>query len=381
MNVLETSGADTGVPVEFRAPEPVAIPVRYAGHLAFAPDSSGLVVHPGMGELPMLDLYRLTGAGRGGVRRLPLRQDDGSQVLGVVHLGDAVVVQERVMPGGHRLSRTVRYRADGWTREVLLESTDPSDAVLAATPDGFVVGTERAFHHGGVDGPIESRTPGSWLGGGEATVHGADPVTGRLAVTVKRPDFTRELLLVEPDLTVAARTRIDDEQRRVDQAYFCGPDLVLTTGMWQSLRAYRADGDTLSRVGLTYFDKQKRMWLLHSAPLGITVVPSRRRVAVEMDGEAPMWLDADTLESVPAPRAYGTRLPLWISPDERYVVFEQDLHELELFDAVRFEIAELLHRPLAELGRADDERISMLRRMDPSPRTGAVLDMIRAHIA
>jgi hypothetical protein len=264
---------------------------------------------------------------------------------------------------------------------VLFESTDSSDAVLAAIPGGFVVGTVRAFHYGGVDGPIESRTPGSWVGDGEATGHGADPVSGRLAVTVKRPDLTSELLLVEPDLTVAARTRIDDEQLRVDVAYFCGPDLVLTTGMWQSLRAYRVDGGTLPRAGLTYLDKQKRVWLLHSAPLGITAVPSLRRVAVEMDGEAPMWLDADTLEAVHAPPAYGTRLPLWISPDERYVVFERDHHTLELFDTVRLEIAELLHRPIAELGPADGERIPILRRIDPSPRTGAVLDLIRAHIA
>jgi len=151
--------------------------------------------------------------------------------------------------------------------------------------------------------------------------------------------------------------------------------------MWQSLRAYRADGGTLPRVGLTYFDKQKRMWLLHSAPLGITAVPSLRRVAVEMDGEAPLWLAADTLDPVPAPPAYGDRLPLWISPDERYVVFERDRDALELFDTVRLEIAELLHRPLAELGRAAGERISSLRRLDPSPRTGAVLDLIRTHIA
>jgi hypothetical protein len=53
---------------------------------------------------------------------------------------------------------------------------------------------------------------------------------------------------------------------------------------------------------------------------------------------------------------------------------------LELLDTVRLEIAELLRRPLAELGPADGERISMLRRIDPSPRTGAVLDLIRALI-
>jgi hypothetical protein len=118
VNLLEALGADTdaGVPTEYHVPEPVCFPVRYANHLAFAPDRSGLVIHPGMVEPPTLDLYGLTGAGPGGVRRLPLRQDDGSQVLGVVHLGGAVVVQERVMPGGHRLCRTVRYRADDWSR-------------------------------------------------------------------------------------------------------------------------------------------------------------------------------------------------------------------------------------------------------------------------
>jgi len=198
VNVLEALGADPGVPTEYRAPEPARFPVRYADQLAFSPDRSGLVLHLGMVEPPALELYRLTGAGPGSVRRLPLRRDDKSQVLGVVHVGDAVVVQERVMPGGHRLSRTVRYRADDWSREVLFESTDSHDAVLAAIPDGFVVGTVRAFHYGGVDGPIESRAPGSWLGDGEATVHGADPVSGRLAVTVKHPDSTRDCCWSSP---------------------------------------------------------------------------------------------------------------------------------------------------------------------------------------
>ncbi|MEV4317701.1 hypothetical protein [Actinocrispum sp. NPDC049592] len=304
------------------------IPVQYCTELSFSPGLTELAVIAGT-EPPAIGIHEVPSTQL--VRSLPLPGIDRVHTWsrGVVHLGAAVVHLEQLTWQSPRTWRIVRHRAPDWQREVLAEFDEEHSVGLRAVPGGFVVVRAAEFLFGGADGPLRDPAGVPEFANREVTLLDAHAGTGRIAVVSKPKPWApgRWLTVLRPDLTVLAEQELEFEDH---YGWFCGPDLLVTFGEWQSMTCLRiADGE-LRDVGGTHLLKQNRSYGVHSMPLGLTTLPLRNLIAVEQEYGLPtLWLDAVTGKDTEPP-PYRDRFPVWASPNGQYLVFVADHSRLEL---------------------------------------------------
>ncbi|WP_432972865.1 hypothetical protein [Dactylosporangium sp. CA-233914] len=349
------------------------LPVRHPDSLAFAPDLCEFAVLGRLGQRNRVEMFDLpTGEPRDSFLLRPDREGD-PLYRDVVHLGDAIVVTESYNGPRNHLS-IVRYRRPGWVREVIAEPTSWFYPGMAAVPGGFIVGGAGEFLIGSGDGPIR-QAPAD----GDVTVLAGDPISGRVAVTI-RPTFPEppSFAVLDPDLRVVARHTARSETDEVAIAWFCGPDRVLTCGMWKYLRAWEAVGGELVQQGGEYLPKYELQFPTHQFPLGLTYVPGHDLVALEFPAAPPRWYDPARLDRVEAPDPFGKQgFPLWISPGGEYALLEDHDGVLELAD---LRLANLVTRPMAGLGPADLEPLARREgQLDDDAKL--VLSLLRARLA
>jgi len=350
----------------------VLIPGRYVRELSFSPDLSEVAVIQGMAEPVVTEIHALPGGGLVDRRAVPTRTLE-SYDHQLVHLGDAVVYLERHTKSGHWRWRVVRCRRPEWTPEVLHEFVG-STTVLGQLPGGFVVGAPELFLFGTADGPL--RGPVSLHEDRSTTLLTTDPASGRMAVVVGEPGSSyaqSELVVLDADLRMLGSAPIGVEAKHVNLGWFCGPDRLLTQGSWYHLKSWEVGDGALELRHSRHLDKWEHRYASHLPPLGTTPLPVSKRVAVQRNVDPPLWLDACTMDERKAP-GFGSRCPIWVSPGGEYVVFDHR-DGIEICDLRRFEIADLLARPMARMRMAD---LATIPALEVSEDATEVLGLLKA---
>ncbi len=206
------------------------------------------------------------------------------------------------------------------------------------------------------DGPLRGPLHQPALADGEAMLLATDPESGRMAVTL---DFTRRLVVLDADLQVLGERIL--EQAEAYHGWFCGPDTLVTFGMFSAIRSWRIEDGELVVEGHTWLSKDDIRYDNYSWPLGLSPLPSRKSLAFARVDEPPSWYDARTLTPVPAPAVFGDRFPLWMSPRDRYALIPDRprvTKRLEVIDVPALEVARLVTTPInvvtiAELDMVD----------------------------
>ncbi|MFI6760897.1 hypothetical protein ACIBF5_17360 [Micromonospora sp. NPDC050417] len=291
---------------------------------------------------------------------------DGPWVTDLLHLGDAIVVRIEEFMGGTRLVRC----ADGVT-EVFGRGVELGRLLHAR--EGFVgVAHDHALMFGSAHGATLRRVGlGPDLGLSEREINpwtlASEPGGGRLALGGRTL-----VVLDERAGTVIARATPPGRRTLVGQVVFAGPDrLVAQLGRpwrdvrgaicWDSLGSWRLRGKSLTYEGAAPEATWGSMW-----PAGIV---SRQRVATVQHGPRPVdggtlrFRDGGTLRRTGAPvnslAALDRVTALTEGPDQRELVTTRRLRpELDRDDTVevhslRAGYADLITRPLGELGEAD----------------------------
>jgi hypothetical protein len=344
-------GAGGAVVAAAAAPAATTVPVRFTSHLAFAPDLTGIAVQPMLSEPAVIEVYGLSDGSRqvslavsGSVSPWPGQ---------LVYVGDGVVHLEW-WEDDRRRWRVVRHRGPGWSREVLAESVVGHAVCLGAVAGGFVVLAPHHFLLGTADGPLGEPVPHPALAHGEARLLATDPVSGRMAVALD----SGRLIVFAADMHVLGAT--DLHHSDAYDAWFCGPDTLVTHGMSKAIRSWRIEDGSLVVQGHTWLPKDDVQHGEYTLPLGLTALPSRRRLAFARRYEPPLWYDATTLEAAAAPAVFGERFPVWMSTGERCAVF-QDHRGLQVHDMASLELARLATSAPADITSADLDLLRSLR--------------------
>lgn len=364
------AAADPGVIAAFAEPDPcVTIPAEYPQDLTFSPDLSEVALIPGLEDTATLEIYAVADGRLVDRRPMP---DETLQPWDyqVLHVGDAIVhLERRDSDRGGWEWTVVRRRAPHWSSEVL-DEFNAGTTKLAPVPGGFVVGAGEFFLFGAADGPL--RGPVVFRDDRPRTLLTTDPASGRIAVIVGSPGSTyaqTELLVLDADLQVVASAAINGEGQHIHHGWFCGPDRLLTHGRWYHVKSWEVAGESLVVQRSRHLDKWEHRYASHLPPLGTTPLPGSMRVAVERDGNPPLWLDACTVEILETP-SFGSRCPLWVSPGGEYVVFEAR-EETEIHDLRQLELADLLTRPMARVRPSDVDAVA-------TAGSAAVLELLKA---
>lgn len=356
--------AEGAVVAAAAAPAGTAVPVGVSRHLAFAPELTAIAVQPMLAEPAVIEVYGLPD----GVRQVGLAVEDSMSPWPgqLVYAGDAVVHLEW-WEDDRRRWRVVRHRGPGWAREVLAEPVVGHAVCLGAVAGGFVVLAPDRFLLGTADGPLGEPVPHPALAYGEARLLATDPASGRMAVTLD----TGRLIVFAADLRVLGATDLPDSDAY--DAWFCGPDTLVTYGMFNAIRSWRIEDGALVGQGHGWLPKEDVQHGEYALPLGLTALPSRRRLAFARRHEPPLWYDAATLEAAAAPSVFGERFPVWMSMGERCAVF-QERGGLRVHDMGALELARLVATAPADITPAD---LDVVRRM---PHAGPAYELLRAYL-
>lgn len=353
------------------APAETTIPVRFSNHLAFAPDLTRIAVQPTLAKPATTDIYSLPGAGL--VARLGIADQTSPWPCQLVSM-DGAVVHLEYREDDRRRWRVVRHRSPGWSREVLTDSIEGHAVRLGAIPGGFVVVAPHHFLLGTADGPLSEPIAHPALRDGTAMLLNTDPASGRIAVTL---NYSERLLVFDADLGLLGEVGLRQSEARC--AWFCGPETLVTYGMFQALLSWRVRDGSLVMRAHTSLPKLDTQFGNHTFPLGLTAVPSRRLIAFERAVEPPLWYQADTLLSVAAPATFADRFPVWLSPAERYVIF-QDPQGLHVHDVGLLDLARLVTTPRSAATRADLATATALAAGDHAAETRSTADLLHAFL-
>lgn len=340
------------------APASITLPVYTTNHLAFSPDLASIALLPLIEKPPHIQVRsRLDGSLRATLPLVGEPSFHGSEILWVA---DAIIhleFHDETVPNTFiRHWRVVRHRQRGgeWVREELA-AIDGFNVNLGAIPDGFIIVGPGFFRRGTADGPLGEPISHPLLGVHGGRLLATEPSSGRIVVLV---DYGKNIVVFDPDFAIVAEL---EATRTVSTAHsgawFCGPNTLIVVG-GRSLSTWRVEGGQFIEQGRgVYLSEPDQYYRTYSYPLGVTVFPSRRLVAYPFEATT-HWFAADTLESVTGPFR-GEDCPVWISPDERYVVVPQ-YQSLAIFEVDALVLRRLLATAPSAFTDADRATLAKL---------------------
>jgi len=348
--------------------EVISLPDCSSSDLHFSPDACQFAVIPMLRKPTVIEVYNLPDGAR--VAEFEVEGLDSPWTnRKLAHVGDAVVhLEYSEEVGTGRRWRVVRHRLPHGGREVLLDAIAGHAVQIGAVPGGFVIVSRDRIWFGDSTGPLREQAIPALE---NLSLLATEPSTGHLAMAL---DWTKELVLLDPQLKVLARTELAHTDGY--HAWFCGPDTLITFGVFHSLRSRRVVDGAFVIEGPIYVPKDRTQEGLFSLPLGVTVLPSRGAIAWALPGEAPLWYDARTLRGVnDSGTMFGDRFPGWISPGETYAIVVEN-YALKVYDLRLLELARLIALPLEDVTLADLDRLTDQLTLPAEART--VAERLRA---